>query len=171
MTEESEIQEITENKLTKGESKLLEKELNNLFKSINSNIDSLSNLLKKDNKFLEKGQVPNIVDLLDKKRELLINIKTIQDNIKSFLSKNNVQKDEKLVQRIKINYQNLQDLMERNEVLLVSNIEVSNKLIEIYQNQKKRETIGQSGYDETGKLSVLERLERIMPSISLNNKI
>jgi flagellar biosynthesis/type III secretory pathway chaperone len=171
MTQELKTQEEIDSLYSKAESKLLEREFNNLLKSMNANIDLLANLLKKENKFLEQGQVPSILNLLDKKKELLIKIGDIQMSVKSFLAKYTIQRDEKLVEQVKANYQNLQNLMQNNEILLESNIEVSKKMVEIYQNQKTKEAIEQSGYDNSGEISILKRLEKIMPAISLNNKI
>jgi flagellar biosynthesis/type III secretory pathway chaperone len=171
MTQELEDGEETNSLYNKAELKILEKEFNNLLKYMNANIDLLANLLKKENKFLEQGQVPSIVNLLEKKKELLIKIGDIQMSIKSFLSKHMINRDEKLVEQVKANYQNLQNLMQNNEILLQSNIEVSKKMVEIYQNQKTKEAIEQSGYDNSGEISILKRLEKIMPAISLNNKI
>lgn len=170
MTQESKAQEQLNSAYTKDELRVLEKEFNNLLKSMNANIDLLSNLLKKENKFLEQGQVPNVANLLDKKRELLVKIQDTQMSIKS-LSKNVVNRDEKLVERVKANYHILQNLIQDNEILLQSSIEVSKKMVEIYQNQRTKEAIEQSGYDDTGKISIIKRLEKIMPAISLNNKI
>ena len=171
MTQELKTQEEIDSLYSKAELKLLEREFNNLLKSMNANIDLLANLLKKENKFLAQGQVPSILNLLDKKKELLIKIGDIQMSVKSFLSKHMVNRDEKLVEQVKTNYQNLQNLMQNNEILLQSNIEVSKKMVEIYQNQKTKEAIEQSGYDNSGEISILKRLEKIMPAISLNNKI
>jgi flagellar biosynthesis/type III secretory pathway chaperone len=170
MTRGSATQEQLNSIDIKAELKLLEKEFNNLLKSLNANIDLLSNLLKKENKFLEQGQVPNVANLLDKKKELLVKIQDSQASIKS-LSKQIVNRDAKLVERVKANYQDLQSLIQENEILLQSNIEVSKKMVEIYQYQKTKEAIEQSGYDDTGKISIIKRLEKIMPAISLNNKI
>ena len=171
MTQELKTQEEIDSLYSKAELKLLEREFNNLLKSMNANIDLLANLLKKENKFLAPGQVPSILNLLDKKKELLIKIGDIQMSVRSFLSKHMVNRDEKLVEQVKTNYQNLQNLMQNNEILLQSNIEVSKKMVEIYQNQKTKEAIEQSGYDNSGEISILKRLEKIMPAISLNNKI
>ena len=152
-------------------SKIMEKQLNNLFKSMDSNIGSLIALFTKENKLLEQAQIPNIPNLLEKKTDLFQKLWSVQDTIKAILDENIIEKNAKLLEKVKANYQNLQGLIQNNEILLRSNIEVSSKIIDIYQKMKIKETIDKSGYDNTGKISALKKLEKIMPSVSLNNKI
>jgi hypothetical protein len=55
-------------------------------------------------------------------------------------------------------------------VLIKSNLEVSEKIVEMYKNNKTQETLRQFGYNKEGNIAG-GKIEKIMPSIGLNNKV
>ena len=61
--------------------------------------------------------------------------------------------------------------MQRNEVLLRSNIEVGEKILEIYNSTTVKELVSQYGYNKSGEITAQKNLEKIMPAININNKI
>jgi hypothetical protein len=54
---------------------------------------------------------------------------------------------------------------------LRANIEATNKIIEFYKEAQKSKVTKNYGYNSQGNIVVSKDLEKIMPSISLNNKI
>ena len=127
--------------------------------------------MEKENKFLEQGKASIIAKLVDKKEELLNNLQNIEKNIGLYAHENTIEKVPKIIQQVTNCFSRLQVLLQHNEILLQVNIEVSKKIIEIYKEKRMDQTVKQFGYNQDGSISAFKNLEKIMPAISLNNKI
>ncbi len=157
--------------MTPDQAKFVQKKYHNLLKSFISCINSLSDLMEKENKFLEQGKASIIAKLVDKKEELLNNLQNIEKNIGLYAHENTIEKVPKIIQQVTNCFSRLQVLLQHNEILLQVNIEVSKKIIEIYKEKRMDQTVKQFGYNQDGSISAFKNLEKIMPAISLNNKI
>jgi flagellar biosynthesis/type III secretory pathway chaperone len=127
--------------------------------------------MEKENKLLEQGKTSIIAKSVDKKEELLMNLQNIEGNIGLYVSENTIEKDPKIIERVKNCFSRLQSLMQQNEILLQINIMVSEKIVEIYKEKRVDQTVRQFGYNQEGTISALKNLEKVMPAISLNNKV
>lgn len=147
--------------------------VNNLLHSLTTHIDESILLLKKENKLLEEGDVTNFLKTLSKKQQSLIKMQDIASKIRK--DKNIIENNahaKKIFDKTKTQYHDiLGPLMKKNEILLLSNIKVNEKIIEIYNRSRVKQIINQCGYNKDGKISVAQDLERNMPSINVNNKI
>ena len=149
--------------------------MDDLLKTLLSYLNSLSSTIEKENKQLAGGQIKEALKSLDKKHEILGSMQILESNIQA-INKNSSEgnleeKNPKLVARIKASYKILQEHLRQNEILLQSNIIVSNKLMEMYKQQRLEQTIDKFGYNKEGEISALKNLEKVMPAISLNNKV
>ena len=57
-----------------------------------------------------------------------------------------------------------------NEILIRSNLEVSDQMIEMYKENKAQETMRQFGYNKDGNVST-DKVKNAMPSVGYSNKV
>lgn len=154
--------------------KIKSKNINILLNSLLSHIDSFIIFLKKENKLLLQGDVNNAAKMLDKKHEILVNFQNIESELHSSLQEHDIANDQQvkgMFEKVKIKYNSLRDLMQENEILLRSNIEIGEKIVEIYNSSRVDQLVNQYGYNKDGQIAAAQNLEKIMPAINVNNKI
>ena len=61
-------------------------------------------------------------------------------------------------------------IVKDNEILIRSNLEVSDQMIEMYKANKARETMRQYGYNKDGNIST-DKIKNAMPSVGYSNKV
>ena len=141
-------------------------------KSLYSCLQVLARVIEKENKYLSSELTGNFSKLLEQKEELLQKLEGF-DEVKTELTwKDGKSSSTKLlVEKVGKAYSHLQDIIQANSILLKSNIGVSGKILELYKAKQLEHAVGQLGYNKDGEMVALKKLEKIMPSISLNNKI
>jgi flagellar biosynthesis/type III secretory pathway chaperone len=147
------------------------KNMSELFTALLSTLQSLTRLIEKENKLLSQGENTAISKLLDQKEELIIKLQDIENKIKISRKDEYPQDLNKLDEKVKTLHTKLQIVMHDNEVLLKSKVIVSNKIIELYKTKHLQKALSQFGYNKNGVLPALQKLEKVMPSLSLNDKI
>jgi flagellar biosynthesis/type III secretory pathway chaperone len=142
---------------------------------INSMTQALKNLIaviEKENSFLKDGKVSAIRDVAEEKISALQKFNGTQELAEDYVKMGGkfdknaasiTKLQELLLQLNKLNYD--------NDVLIKANLEVSNTLVEIFKDMKTKETLRSYGYNKDGKVSVAGKIDKVMPSIGLNNKI
>ncbi len=142
---------------------------------INSMTQALKNLItviEKENSFLKNGTVSAIGDVAEEKISALQKFNNTQELAEDYVrmggkfdknATSMTKLQELLSQLNKLNYD--------NDVLIKANLEVSNTLVEIFKDIKTKETLRSYGYNKDGKVSVAGKIDKVMPSIGLNNKI
>lgn len=142
---------------------------------ISSMTQALRNLIaviEKENTFLKNGTVSAIGDVAEEKISALQKFNDTQELAEDYVrmggkfdknSASMAKLRELLSQLNKLNYD--------NDVLIKANLEVSNTLVEIFKDIKTKETLRNYGYNKDGKVSVAGKIDKVMPSIGLNNKI
>jgi hypothetical protein len=141
-------------------------------KSLCSCVQSLTRLIEKENKFLMNELNVNFAKILEQKEELLLKLQGFDPATEKLSWKDAESNSSKqIVAKLNKAYSNLDDAIGANSILLKSNIGVSSKILELYKAKQLEHAVGQLGYNKDGEMVALKKLEKVMPSISLNNKI
>lgn len=134
-------------------------------------LTSLISIVEQENNLLEKGAVSNLEAVILKKVDGLKEFNDIDHDLKEFARTNEIDKTDAALLKLKGLFVRMEELNRQNEILLRTNIEVSDKIVEIYKNSRTQDTIRKFGYDSQGSVTASKNLEKVMPSISLNNKV
>ena len=142
---------------------------------INNITKALKNLLliiKKENEHLKQGKLSGIGLIIENKVDAIQKFNESQLDLENYIRAEG-QFDQEADYMVKLGsmLKELNKLNHDNEVLIISNLEVSSKLVEMYKDRKTQETLRQFGYNDKGKLSAVNNIEKIMPSIGLNDKV
>jgi|GEM_PF-1246233 len=141
-------------------------------KSLYSCVQSLTRLIEKENKFLMNELTGNFAKILEQKEELLLKLQGF-DQTNNELSWKDAESNsaKQIVAKLNKAYLNLDDAIGANSILLKSNIGVSSKILELYKAKQLEHAVGQLGYNKDGEMVAHKKLEKVMPPVSLNNKI
>ena len=146
--------------------------LEDYLKSFHNCLQSLIRLIEKENKFLSHEITLDFEKILEQKEELLKKLQEFDPAPTDLSWKDQKSSGAKLlVDKVSKAYSNLQDVTQANSILLRSNIGASSKILELYKAKQLQHTVEQLGYNKDGEMVALKKLEKVMPSISLNNKI
>ncbi|RUP42026.1 MAG: hypothetical protein EKK63_03015 [Acinetobacter sp.] len=142
---------------------------------INEVIKALKNLIvvvDKENQSLRMGKVSAIKNIIEEKVAALQDFTNSQNIIENFLRQGGTfNQESSLIKKLQNLFAELSVVNRENDVLIRSNLEVSNILVEMYKENKTGEIIRQFGYNKDGKVSVAANVAHVMPSIGLNNKV
>jgi len=143
-----------------------------LVSKVSKSLSELMAAIAKENEVLEIGEVSSVQVALDEKVSCLQKFNDVQLELESYVI-NGGQFDKGTPAMIKLEkkFVEFNELTRRNEILIRSNLEVSNTIIEMYKKGKTQETLRQFGYNKDGTISVSGSVEKVMPSIGLNNKV
>ncbi len=145
---------------------------NTVISSMTQALKNLIAIIEKENSFLKDGKVSAIGDVAEEKITALQKFNNTQELAEDYVrmggkfdknATSMTKLQELLSQLNKLNYD--------NDVLIKANLEVSNTLVEIFKDIKTKETLRSYGYNKDGKVSVAGKIDKVMPSIGLNNKI
>lgn len=127
--------------------------------------------IKAENALLENGKFSKIQEVCDKKVECLQSFSEVEADLENFVRNNNIDKADPSLVRLKAFFEELSQVNERNDILLRANIEASSKIMEFYKEAHTNKITKSYGYNSQGAVVASKNLEKIMPSISLNNKV
>ena len=135
-------------------------------------IKQLISVLEIENTVLAKGEISALPKIVDNKVLALKGFNDAQDIVED-CHKEHGDFDQADVSMVKLKelFDKLAGLRRDNEVLLLSNLEVSDTIIQLYKKTKTEETLRQFGYNKDGKIDVADKMDKVMPSIGLNNKV
>lgn len=140
-------------------------------KTLLINLQSLVRVIEKENKILTEKNKVNLNKVLDEKEELLSKLQALESKLSSVKITENSDSLKKIADKVSKTYEQLQEVIETNNILLKSNITVSGKIVELYKTKYLEHTVNQLGYNKDGELAAIKKLEKVMPAISLNDKI
>jgi flagellar biosynthesis/type III secretory pathway chaperone len=158
-------------KMFLGPKKVKQADQNTFVVRLTKCLSSLISIVEQENNLLEKGAVSNLEAVILKKVDGLKEFNDIDNDLKEFSRTNEIDKTDAALLKLKGLFVRMEELNRQNEILLRTNIEVSDKIVEIYKNSRTQDTIRKFGYDSQGSVTASKNLEKVMPSISLNNKV
>lgn len=141
---------------------------------LNSLIRVTKNLISSvegENKLLEDGKILNLEPVLEKKVAHMKEFNDLHGEVREFIKNNKVNKADPYLLKLIEFFDKLEEVNRKNEILLRTNIEVSNKIVEMYKASKTESTIKQYGYNEKGGIRISKELDKVMPSITFSDKI
>ena len=111
-------------------------------------------VIEKENALLEAGEVSAIEIIVEEKVDALHKFNEAQFVVEEYVrTGQKFDRDSLPMVRLKDLFGTLNGLNRDNDILIRSNLEVSNKIIEIYNKNRTQETLRQFGY----KVSVAEK--------------
>jgi hypothetical protein len=131
----------------------------------------LADAIRSENKVLESGNLSLLEEACEKKVKYLQEFSDAQEELENFMKSNQIDKTDPALLKLKEVFLEIDEINKRNDILLRANIEASNKIIEFYKEAQKSKVTKNYGYNSQGNIVVSKDLEKVMPSISLNNKI
>lgn len=143
---------------------------NDIFVYFKKIANDLTILVEKENVVLRNGKFPNSA-FFHKKTTELEKLNNIEYRINNFLKTNSIDKTSKSFQSFITSLKKLREQLSENEILLLANLEISKKIIELYQAKKIDQYVDMFGYNEKGSNSIINNIEEMLPSFSLNDKI
>ncbi len=140
--------------------------------NITKAIKDLIAVIEKENVLLKIGQVSAIGVVIEEKVDALHKFNEAQFVVEEY-SRSGERFDPDSAPMVKLRdlFGILNKLNRDNDVLIRSNLEISNKIVEIYKESRAQETLRQFGYNKDGKVSVAGKIDKVMPSIGLNDKV
>ena len=131
----------------------------------------LADAIRSENKVLESGNLSLLEEACEKKVKYLQEFSDAQEELENFMKSNQIDKTDPALLKLKEVFLEIDEINKRNDILLRANIEASNKIIEFYKEAQKSKVTKNYGYNSQGNIVVSKDLEKVMPAISLNNKI
>ena len=133
---------------------------------------NLISTIEKENAFLENKKNSQIKTLLDQKLRLIGQYDVALLDLEKYLAKADsddisVKKKEEMTNWLT----KLQEVSSQNEVLLNASLHINELMVDMYKQRQKEGVLQSFGYNKEGKNVAKNKLEKIMPSLSLNNRI
>lgn len=142
-----------------------------IVKKLTKSASLLLEAIKFENKVLESGNLSALEEACEKKAKCLQEFSDAQEELVDFTKVGEVDKSDPALPHLKELFLEIEAVNKKNDILLRANIEASNKIIEFYKEAQKNKVTKSYGYNSQGTVTVSKDLEKVMPSISLNNKI
>jgi flagellar biosynthesis/type III secretory pathway chaperone len=140
-------------------------------KRLQSTVVPLVAAIKAENALLENGKLSKLQEVCEQKVQCLQNLSDAEMDLEDFLKNTPLDKSDPFLLKLREAFLELGEVNERNDILLRANIEASSKIMEFYKEAHKNKITKSYGYNSQGNIVVSKNLEKIMPSISLNNKV
>lgn len=132
---------------------------------------ALHKILVEENDSLQKGILKHIEASLEKKVQAINSYNEILDEFMIFAQNNKLDKDDKNLPKINELLQEISRENEKNEALLRINIEVNDSIITSFKDAQVKNIVNKTGYNRQGMVRSSEEVEKVVPSVSLNNKV
>lgn len=142
-----------------------------IIKRLQTAVVPLIAAIKAENALLESGKFSKIQEVCEQKVECLQNLSDAEADLENFVRNNTIDKSDPALVKLKTSFEELGLVNERNDILLRANIEASSKIMEYYKEAHTSKITKSYGYNSQGSVVASKNLEKIMPSISLNNKV
>ncbi len=138
---------------------------------ITKSLKDLVAILDKENDTLKNGQISNIDMVVEQKVDAISKFNDAQHDIEDFVKVGGeFDQNSSSMKKLKELFSKLDIAKRDNEILIRSNLEVSDQMIEMYKENKTQETMRQYGYNKDGNVSS-EKVKNTMPSVGLNNRV
>lgn len=151
----------------KGNSLSQREIVSNLTKSLKD----LITIIEQENALLKAGKISNINVVVEKKVDAIAKFNEAQNDVEDY-AKAGGQFDQQssALKKLKDLFSKLDLAKKDNEILIRSNLEVSDQMIEMYKENKAQETMRQFGYNKDGNVST-DKVKNAMPSVGYSNKV
>lgn len=151
----------------KGNSLSQREVVSNLTKSLKD----LISIIEQENVLLKAGKISNINVVVEKKVDAIAKFNEAQNDVEDY-AKAGGQFDQQssALKKLKDLFPKLDLAKKDNEILIRSNLEVSDQMIEMYKENKAQETMRQFGYNKDGNVST-DKVKNAMPSVGYSNKV
>ncbi len=151
----------------KGNSLSQREIVSNLTKSLKD----LIAIIEQENALLKAGKISNINVVVEKKVDSIAKFNEAQNDVEDY-AKAGGQFDQQssALKKLKDLFSKLNLAKKDNEILIRSNLEVSDQMIEMYKENKAQETMRQFGYNKDGNVST-DKVKNAMPSVGYSNKV
>jgi len=151
----------------KGNSLSQREIVSNLTKSLKE----LIAIIEQENALLKAGKISNINVVVEKKVDSIAKFNEAQNDVEDY-AKAGGQFDQQssALKKLKDLFSKLDLAKKDNEILIRSNLEVSDQMIEMYKENKAQETMRQFGYNKDGNVST-DKVKNAMPSVGYSNKV
>ena len=138
---------------------------------ITKSLGDLIAVIEQENTSLKAGQISNINLVVEKKVDAIAKFNDAQNDVENY-AKAGGQFDQNSygLNKRKDLFSKLELAKKDNEILIRSNLEISDQMIEIYKENKTQETMRQYGYNKDGNISA-DKVKNAMPSIGYSNKV
>lgn len=138
---------------------------------ITKSLGDLIAVIEQENTSLKAGQISNINLVVEKKVDAIAKFNDAQNDVENY-AKAGGQFDQNSygLKKLKDLFSKLELAKKDNEILIRSNLEISDQMIEIYKENKTQETMRQYGYNKDGNISA-DKVKNAMPSIGYSNKV
>jgi len=147
---------------------LSEKEVVN---KITKSLKELITVIEQENILLKAGQVSNINVVVEKKVNAIAKFNDAQNDVEDYAKMGGLfDQNTSALKKLKVLFSKLELVKKDNEILIRSNLEVSEQMIEMYKANKTQETMRQFGYNKDGNIST-DKIKNAMPSVGYSNKV
>lgn len=138
---------------------------------ITKSLKELITIIEQENILLKAGQISNINTVVEKKVNAIAKFNDAQNDVEDY-AKMGGQFDQNTsaLKKLKVLFSKLEVVKKDNEILIRSNLEVSDQMIEMYKANKAQETMRQYGYNKDGNIST-DKIKNAMPSVGYSNKV
>ena len=139
---------------------------------VSKSLKELMSAITNENKALEIGKVAAMETIVEEKVAALQKFNEAQIELEDYARQGaEFDQNTSAMSNLRTQFNKFNELSQRNEVLIRSNLEVSNTIVKIYKKNKKQEALRKMVYNKDGQISAADNIEKIMPSIGLNNKV
>lgn len=138
---------------------------------ITKSLKGLIAIIEQENTLLKAGQISNINIVIEKKVSAIAKFNGAQNDVEDY-AKTGGQFDQNssALKKLKDLFSKLELVKKDNEILIRSNLEVSDQMIEMYKENKTQETMRRYGYNKDGNISP-DKVKNSMPSVGYSNKV
>lgn len=139
--------------------------------NITKSLKDLIAIIEQENALLKAGKISNINAVVEKKVDSIAKFNEAQNDVEDY-AKSGGQFDQQssALKKLKDLFSKLDLAKKDNEILIRSNLEVSDQMIEMYKENKAQETMRQFGYNKDGNVST-DKVKNAMPSVGYSNKV
>ena len=138
---------------------------------ITKSLKHLIGVIEQENLALKEGQISSINMVVEKKIDAISKFSEAENDIEKYAkSGGKFDQNSSPLVKLKELFTELNVVKKDNEVLIKSNLEVSDLIMEMYKENKMQETIRQYCYDKEGSISS-EKVKNYVPSAGLNNRV
>ena len=138
---------------------------------ITKSLKDLITIIEQENTSLKVGQISNINAVVEKKVGAIAKFNEAQNDVENY-AKAGGQFDQQssALKKLKDLFSKLDLAKKDNEILIRSNLEVSDQMIEVHKENKAQEAMRQFGYNKDGNVST-DKVKNAMPSVGYSNKV
>ena len=138
---------------------------------IAKSLKDLIAIIEQENTLLKAGQISNINAVVEKKVDTIAKFNEAQNDVEDYAKAGGqFDQNSSALKKLKDLFSKLEIVKKDNEILIRSNLEVSDQMIEMYKENKAQETMRQYGYNKDGNVSA-DKVKNAMPSVGYSNKV